>query len=347
MAELVGSKRTIWMRDVKVFLINKSKLNDNGSYDTFVFGDDYSFKIEITGHKYLSALKDEFVVTIYNLDYATIATLISQGYRDIEIYCGYKSIGNVKRIFKGGIFMISNQRDDVKTNRCVIVCTSVLVARFMGSRLNLSVRGSTNIYDMLNYINKVSGINNAIIPETLRGKTIEQFIAEDRGKAYVNNQGNSLDYSTQGNTGNVFMSLIDSTDSLGISADSSDGSTISVFDLKNINGPAIEVTAEQGMIIDGFPTINNEGIVFNSLCNYHFKPGDLIHIDNSQLQYSFGSKDAALESPILTQGIDADGYYIVFQIDYSISNMGGSFKQTLTCKSRQLLMNLQEVETDV
>ena len=304
--------KSAWIRILKV------RLSSSKTHKQIEFGDDYGLKVDCTGHKYLSASKDEFVVKIYNLDYAWIVKLIADGYDTIEIFTGYKSFhSEPKRIFRGGILDISNDRD-LDTNVCVLVCTSVLVARQNSRLLNLTLKSGINMYSALKYIAKKAGIQNPSISESLKNRFTHDSII------------------VGGNTSSVFDQLSKSTDYLSTSSDSSEGAGLNIYSLSSKMSRLVEVTPKSGLVM-GRPQLTSDGLTIEALPTFNFIPGDWIHIDDALINFSFSSKSDALEQQSTLNQMDSSGIYIVWDIAYSLSNANGDFKQTLRCKSKSLM----------
>ena len=117
-----------WMRVLEVRLRSKYGRQE------LIFGDKWKkgkvdLNIQVSGHKYMSSLKDSCIVKISNLTYNEIVQIIDGEFYDVEIIAGYRN-GNQTTFFKGGVLYISNSLDDTKTNTVYILCASELVAKY-------------------------------------------------------------------------------------------------------------------------------------------------------------------------------------------------------------------------
>lgn len=302
-----------WIRKLVV------KLSSSSVNKSISFGDDYGLKIKVTGHKYLSSLKDEFVVKIYNLDYFWLTKLIKDGYDEIEIFTGYKSFKTPpKRLFKGGILNISNDRTEIETSCVILVCTSLAIAKQANSYVNLTLNSGLNMYSALEFISRIAGFNNVNIDNSFKNLYVQDSLV------------------TQGTGANALNDFANSTDYINVSSDSSEGSIISIFNLTSSSQRVIDVTSSQGMIINGRINLTSEGITFDSLPVFNFMPGDVVRIDNALLTWAFDNRTDAMKGQSIVNQIDSSGLYIVWNIDYSLNNAGGDFKLTLHCKSKSL-----------
>ena len=134
-----------------------------------------------TGTKYLSPLKDEFVVSVYNLDYENISTLIEEGYNNIRIEVGYESLNNgiPTKIFDGGVLYISNDRSNLSQNITYIICTSKMIARYNRTKLNLTINGGINMFAALKFLGSKVGATNIYISPDLKNKVVQNSTVID------------------------------------------------------------------------------------------------------------------------------------------------------------------------
>lgn len=357
----------VWRRILRVTLFNDSK-------DAIVFGnaDDVSevhsmngnirrirknnLKIEATGTKYLSSMKDEFLVAIYNLDYQTILKIVGNGkkelpgYNYIRIECGYKTVNNGEpiKVFEGGILYASNDRNDFKQNKVILICTSKLIANAGRTRLNLTLKSGLNIYTVFKYLSDKAGIQNAYITEDIKNLTLKNDLPLNGDILTLFD--NAVNSSNGLNSSNILAVSTDSTtDANGTE------STFNVLSLFKTAKRAITIKASDGLLINNYATITSEGINFTALCTICLSPGDLIRMDNSLINVSFSSKSEALKATSALLKIDENretdengaeyytsyGYYYVWEVKYSLDNTTGDFSQTVICKSKSLLSGIQ------
>lgn len=281
----------------------------------------HPLSIKIEGQKYLSSLKDTFTIEIENLTYNEVVNLIDGKYYNVEIYSGYRD-GGAKRIFDGGVTYISNRRNDPKNNTVIVICSSKLIAKYGQSRLNLSMSSGINMYNALSFAAKRAGIQNANISDTLRYK-------------YFNDNQN-VDGSFQS-----YLNQVVNDNSTFISnADSSvDGSTIvSIFDAAKSNGKIYKIDNSRISLRGGYPRLTTDGIVLSIQPTFDLVCGDSIKIDNSILDISVSSVSDISKN--LGKYFDEQSVYLIYQIDFNLSNRDSDFTMTIYAKPRTLYQNL-------
>ncbi len=311
----------IWGRVLRV-VFKSSKLGKQVQYSNE--DETRSLIIEAVGTKHLSLLRDEFVVDIYNLNYVEIVKLIDGGFDKVEIFAGYKN-SSISRIFKGTVFYISNERESRETNIARFICVSNLLGVYR-SRVNLSLNSGINMYSAINYIMKQSGIKDSNISQDLK-------------RHFINDVTN-----TKGSIPTIVTDLLGHDNRFAFQADSSGGATISLWDLKRSDRRHINIEPSKGMVINGYPTLTSDGLRFQSLPVFNYMPGDILLIDNYIIDMSVSSLSEAQRTNLgfqLSEIGELDkGEYLLYKIDYNLSNSSSSFDLTLYAKSKSLLQNM-------
>lgn len=309
-----------WMRKL-VVILKSSKLKK-----TITFGneDEYedTLNIDIVGYKYLSSLKDNFVVKISNLTYKEIVTLISGQYYDIEIKAGYISSG-INIIFKGSVLYISNALNDRKTHTCIILCTSNLVAKFGQNRMNLSLQSGINMYSALKFICKQAGIQNSNVNEEFKNKIIHETV-------------------NVSSTVSSFLDNFCTNNSFVINSDSSYGTDISIWNPYRKDNRLIKLDDTKIILTSGYPKLTSDGLSIELLPTYNFMCGDTIQLDNSIIDISVYSKEETYSN--LGYYLDETGKYMIYQIEYHLQNRNSDFSIKMLCKSRNLISRLTGIE---
>lgn len=276
--------------------------------------------IVVTGYKYLSCLKDNFVVKIDNLTYREIVEITRRQYFDIEIQAGYES-SEIHTIFKGGVLYISNELGDNRTNTVVILCTSKLVAKFGQSRLNLGLKSGINMYSALSFICKQAGIRNSNISEEFKQRIIQESMEVNQ-------------------TIGSYLDIFSESNNLLINSDSSQNSDVTIWSPYRIDKRLINLTKDKIMLTGGYPRLTSDGLNINLLPTFNFLPGDTIVIDNSIIDISVSTKDEISEN----RGyyLDEDGRYVIYELSYSLDNRGNDFSINMLCKSKKLVSALSK-----
>ena len=283
-----------------------------------------SLVIEISGTKYLSLMKDEFVIDIYNLTYSEVLRLIKLKYDSVEIYAGYQT-ASVSRIFKGKVFYISMGRESRETSIAHIICVSEMVGVY-NSKLNLSLNSGINMYAAVNYALRKSGVRDINLSEQLKRRYLQELDVH------------------KGSSTNIIQDLLSSYSRFSSQVDSSSNASVSIWDLKRSDRRKIRINTKNGMVINGPPTLTTDGLRFESLPVLNYMPGDILLIDNSIILMTITSLQEAqttnLGLYLSKMNEEGLGEYLLYKIDYSLSNRDGDFKVTLLAKTASLLEGL-------
>lgn len=311
----------IWQRVLRV-VFTSTKVGKRVEYSNE--DETQSLNIDVIGTKYLAPLRDEFIISIYNLNYAEIIRLINQEFNEVEIYAGYKS-SSISRIFKGSIFYISNERESRETNIVHIICVNNLLNLYK-SKLNLTLNSGINMYAAINYVMKQAGVRNSNISEDFKRLFLQDV------------------ETVKGTSSSIVNDLLKNDVRYAINVDESQGATVSFWDLRRSNKRVVNVDEKKGMIINGFPTLTSDGLRFTSLPVFNYMPGDILLIENRLIDMSVTSLSEAqstyLGAQLGTSEIEGKGEYLVFKLEYNLSNYGRRFDITLQTKSKALLSNI-------
>jgi len=302
-----------WMRILSIKLISKKFKT------SLTFGDNWKkggidLNIYVNGTKYLSPMKDECVVTITNLTYKELITLINGEFYEIEIYTGYRN-ANEFIIFKGGVLYISNELGDRKSNDVKILCSNLLVAKYGQSKMNISLNSGINMYGALKFITQRAGIKNGYIDEKFKRFTLKE------SEAQTQNITSWLD--TLGRTQGFVMN-----------GDSSLGSDVSIWSPYISNRRVIKLRDDNIILTGGYPTLSSEGLNLAVMPTINLCPGDTIILDNSIIDIGTDSRDEAMKN--LGQFLDRDGKYVITEIEFELSNRDADFSYKIKARAKSL-----------
>lgn len=302
-----------WMRILKVTLTSR-KLKRQ-----IVFGvneDRPNLNISVSGHKYMSALKDDCTIRISNLTYNEILRIIDGEFYDVTVEAGYESSGS-RVFFDGGVIYISNSLDDERTNTVIILCGSKLVARYGQARINLTLNSGINIYSAVKYICKTNGISTANISQQLK-------------KSFLNSS------STVNKSASSWLDTLCRDDSKYIiNSDNSTGAVLSIFDCEKSNQRVIDLTSNLSSLVGGYPQLTNDGLSFSLMPTFNFMCGDVVKMDNSIISLPTNSqKDIEKNYGYF---LDKDGLYMIYEIGYDFNNRGADFSLNILAKKRSLI----------
>lgn len=304
-----NQNKRIWKREIEITLtsskLKKKKILKNGLY------------INVTGKKYLSSLKDEFKIDIYNLTYKELIQIINGEYYDIEIKAGYES--SIHSIFKGGILSISNDFGEGKTNVVTILCASTIVAKFGQKKLNLTINSGVNIYSAINFICKRAGVNNLYIDEDFKNQTLKQIESANANiTSWLDIFSNNNDYFVQ--------------------SDSTGKTDVSIWSPYRKDKRFIKLNNKLITLTHGFPNLTSEGLEFYILPTFNFMPGDTIQLDKSIINITIQSKNEVYENKGFY--FDESGKYMIYTLEYNLSNRDSTFEVKVNCKARNLITKL-------
>lgn len=305
-----------WIRDLQVHLTSKTlkkKLTfvSNANRDS----SKVDFDITVTGTKYMSFVKDSFVVEIKNLGYETVLQIINGRYYDIEILAGYIEKG-AESIFKGGVIYASYRPEDPTTNSVILVCGNKLVATYGQNKMNMSIKKDTNMYSAIKFLCKRAGMPTTNIDEALKLRNFTQ----------VTNATDTI--------GNSLQDIADTYSLIG-NGDGTDNANMTIIDAARKNNRVIKLDKDNFVLTSGYPKVSSDGISFSTLPLFNFRPLDVVILDKSIIDKSVGSYDATQINAIDIQ-LDPDNKYLITQIDYSLSNRNTSYSVTIQAKARSL-----------
>ena len=313
---LNNAKKNCWIRCIEVRLY--SELYNK----PIIYGSEklHQLDIKVHGEKFMSALKDKGTVTITNLTYVDIVTIILSKYYEIEIWAGYKTTG-MQRFFKGYVSYISDRIASRRANQVYITFASQMVAAFSNSRMNLTLNSGINLYSAFNYILLTNGVSQKLLPESLKQEFLNEVTTNYNKPA------------------NLLESLTNNTKGLTIDTDNS----IDNQNLININNLAdsrvIKINPNIIIMTSGNPTINKDGLSIKLLPTMCFKIGDIIKIDNSLLDVSISNAES-VSSTFNSNYIDSQGLYWIYEMTYDFENRGSNFQINIKARGLNIIKNL-------
>lgn len=306
-------EKKAWMREIIINFTSK-KIKKSISFGT----DEVNLAMSISGHKFMSSLKDDCTIRITNLTYSKIIELIAGEYYDVEIFAGYRH-GNMPKIFKGSVLYISDELQTDRSHVAIIICTSTMVAQFSQKRINLSLNSGINMYTALKFICDRAQITNANINTSLKQKILTEVSQINSGVP------------------NFINTLTDQNDTFVVNTDETEGNSFSIYDY-TYNQRIFTVTQDMIDFTGGPPRLTSSGLNLSLMPTINLKCGDVIRIDNALLNISANTKEEALK--YYGNYLDKDGKYMIYEIDYDLENRGSSFSLNLSCKSLSIFSNL-------
>jgi hypothetical protein len=145
--------------------------------------------------------------------------------------------------------------------------------------------------------------------------------------------------NAKGTVGSVLDAFTTNAAEFAVQTDESQGAVVSIWDMKRTDKRIIEITPENGLLINGYPNLTTDGLIFTSLPVFNFMPGDTLVVDNRLIDLSVTSKQEATTAQLGIY-LDANNQYMLYRANYKLNNASGSFEVELHAKSKTLLMNV-------
>lgn len=307
-------QKNAWMRRIKIVFTSKEKVDiNNGRYSgaQVSIGDDdktRNFSIRVYGNKNIALTKDNGTIEIANVDYDTIAKIMAWKLFRVEIWVGYENNDSLMRMIKGEVSYIAQKIHSRHDNVLYITYASELVAAWSQSRINFSVRSGVNIYSMITNLFMQQGTERVNVTPALKELIAkETFAARDTSPSIIEN---ALSNSSMG---------------LYIDADSS--LTDKVVNVTTLGEKrVIPISPNMINIGHGNPTVTSQGLDITLFPVINLVPGDIIKIDNSIVDLSTGmTTTQGAQQTFNSNFMDANGCYMIRQIDYMFENRGNNF----------------------
>lgn len=295
-----------------------------------IFGnsDDTNLTISVTGTKYLSPLKDEFVVKIKNIpiessddETASQVAIVKNGFRYIRIEAGYKDAH--MEIFNGYVVYCHVVREDNNTTTSMIITCSGYYMYANALHMNFTLKSGTSYYSAIWFAARRAGIQDIQISNTLKHRFLKKDTAYD------------------GTLSSLLIQLQDSDYKILMNQDYTSKSVLNVWDGTILSKRVVNLTAENIILSNGYPTIENEGISFHVLPFFNFMPGDVVIMtDETFINKNISGISAYESDPEPEHYIDAEGKYIIKELQYNLENRGSNFDLTLKCYSASLYQSI-------
>lgn len=332
------------MRKLTVTLIA-----DNGAYRQSVlqFGiEEDNLAMTVTGHKYLSPAKDEFIVSIKNIpiesDIMSLVSIRDTNFKYIMINAGYQE--SDMQIFNGYIVYISGKNEENgKTTTMTIVCSGSYTYNSLRGK-TFTLKAGTGYKTALDFAARMSGIHQSQISlsSTLNLKRLKK------------------DTTFDGSVMSMLIELQNQDKNLFVNCDFSSQTKFQIWDATMYTPREILLTTENIVLTSGFPTVEDQGIRFSCLPTFNFIPGDeIIFNEDSFINRSIESLSAYESTPYpdvfvgAVSPIETDtdrikeieavkGHYFIKELQYKLENRGQAFEVQLKCYAKSLYESLAQ-----
>lgn len=314
-----------WMRTLKVTLIS------DVAKKRLVFGDnpyDDQLAISISGTKYLSPLKDEFTVHIKNIPQEnselSVVELKDLDFRYITIEAGYQGLSDI--LFNGYIISLTSKREDNnKTLDVVLVCSgSYMYNNLHGS--TYTVKKGTSYHSLVSFTATMSKI-----------KPSEIKLSNSLKYKYLQH-----DLSFDGTLSSLLIQLQQEDKTLLCHCDYTSQTKFSLWNATTFVPRLMTLTQDNIILSNGFPSLEDQGIVFNVLPFFNFIPGDeIIFNDKSFINLAIESLSSYSSTPYPEKFVSPEGHYIIRELRYNLENRGSQFSVTIKCYAKEIYENIK------
>lgn len=312
-----------WMRVLKVTLI--AELGKR-KQKQIVFGEsayEDQLSISVTGTKFLSPMKDEFVVHIKNIPQenaeVSVDELTSNEFRYLTIEAGYQNYS--EQIFNGYIVSLTSKREDKnKTLDVVIVCSGSYTYNNLHGK-TYTIKKGTSYYNAIMFAAMMSGIvqSEMKLTNTLKYKYLQNDIVFD------------------GTLTSILIQLQQVDKTLLCHCDYTSQTKFSIWNANAFVPRLMTLTSENVILSNGFPSLEDQGVVFTVLPFFNFIPGDeIIFNDTSFINLALESLNAYTSTPYPQKFVSAEGHYIIRELRYNLENRGNDFNINLKCYSKEI-----------
>lgn len=253
---------------------NALQVNSNEAYFTVMV------------EKFFSHLKDECVITIYNLNKHEVMRLVNEGYNYVNIKFGYKNSDNESQLGLLGpikILTITSDQSDLITTKTVVVCS----AKFsMGSESPIKFNRGNSLFNVLSFLSRKLQLNskidvqlkNLVLQQEFSVKTFDDAlrrVLKDNPQVSVSNELGDQGYDI------IFERVYNSKKKI------------------------IEISPESGTLINSHIQIQKDGsIEFTSLPVYRYQIGDLLSINFDDINRYVDNVSSFKEYKSTTRKID-------------------------------------------
>ena len=278
--------------------------------------------------KYLSHIKDEVMIELYNLD-EDIFNLIKT-YDTVTVNVGYK----IKRTSNSSeweyrkflvcvmsILIVTTDKSELVTPKTIIIGSSRY--RKNQKKNALTIKTGTTLFNTLLLLCKRCGIRSKIDENLKKNVLKNDLVVDDENRAIhqllrdydfinVNNDNNGENYDIE------FMNV----------------SRKELF-------KSFEISPENGSLIKSWVSLDGDGnISFTSMANrYNYKIGDIISVDNKYFDQYVSSSNQYREYQKTNRKLEKieknnnSSYYIIIQLEYDLS-LKGSYEVKITARPK-------------
>ena len=72
----------------------------------------------------------------------------------------------------------------------------------------------------------------------------------------------------------------------------------------------------------------------------NFKPGDILHVDNSLIDVSISNAESVI-STFNTNYMDTNGLYMIIELQYNLENRGDNFQYDIKARALDIIQKIR------
>lgn len=284
-------------------------------------------QFDINIKKYLSNMKDEALISIYNLNRDIYNSIVQNNeliYDRIKIYAGYKYHNEEKvfLIFNQKILSISLDNSDLTTSVTKIVCSPLYERNFQSLKFSIG----TSLYSVINVLAKKMYLRNPYIDDKLKLRRLKSDLI-------VNNINNGLSLLLRDYP---FLSIYNDVDSVN-------DMKFEIVEYKTSR--TINISPYNGTLIKDWVRITSDNITFTSMLVHNYFIGDGLYINPLWFDYSLSNVSDYKEYLKIkrkkeksNEDKETKDMYIITGLEYNLT-LNQDFFVNVTCKLKKFFSN--------
>lgn len=257
-------------------------------------------KMQVSGSKYIGIQQDEFVIKLYNINFASFAKSLNEGYKYITVRVGPEAV------FRGTIRLVNSGIENIVEHLLEIKCLMKVTELLSDMITPITTSSSMNVWAILEMVSG-QDITMGSMPYEIKTMTFDgdhtfsgyKKTVIDDIIAMINSKLNRLD--------NRDFPWVDYT--------------LEQDGIINLFGPStiLEVLNMQPHTgLTDVPQISEDSVSFNSVYKKKLVPGRVVKIDNKYFTTIGG--DSAF-----VWAWDPAGLYVITEVRFELSNYPSKF----------------------
>lgn len=287
---------------LRALSINIANIN-NDSYEL------KNCKMQVSGSKFIGIQQDEFVIKLYNINFAAFAKSVNAGYKYITV----KLSDDV--VFRGTIKTANTGRENIVERALELKCL-MKVTDLLSDMVNpITVNSSMNIWAVLSQVSG-QGVTKGNVPDEIKSMKFDEEKTFTGYRKTVIDEMVSMINLKLNRANNKYLPWVDYT--------------LEQDGIINLFGPStiteiLNMQPHTGLT--DTPSISEDSVQFNAIYKKKLVPGRVVYIKNEYFT-TLGGETA------FVYAWDPNGFYVITEIRFDLSNYPHKF--VLSCKARPL-----------